>query len=77
MLKGAYMGKITMSRKERKYLYALEKLKKREITQKAAAKLAGLTTRQIRNKAKKYEKWGAAGIVHKNRGKQDFYIYIV
>ncbi len=63
------MGKITMSRKERKHLYALEKLKNGEITQKAAAKLAGLTSRQIRNKIKSYAKEGASGIVHKNRGK--------
>jgi hypothetical protein len=63
------MGKIIMSQKERKHLYALEKLKNREITQKTAARLAGLTTRQVRNKLKRYVKMGAVGIVHKNRGK--------
>jgi len=34
------MGKIIMLRKERKHLYALEKLKNGEMTLKAAAKLA-------------------------------------
>jgi len=63
------MGKIIMSRKERKCLPVLEKLKHKEITQKAAAKQLNLTTRQIRNKVKRYLKEGTSGIVHKNRGK--------
>jgi len=44
------------------------KLKKGEITQKTAAKLARLTSRHIRNKIKRYTKEGAVGIAHKNRG---------
>jgi DNA-binding Lrp family transcriptional regulator len=63
------MGKLTMSIKESNQLGILERLKKGEITQLAAAKQLGITDRQVRNKLKRFTREGAKGIVHKLRGK--------
>ena len=47
----------------------MEKLIKKEIKQRKAAKILGLSSRQIRRLKKRYKREGAAGILHKNRGR--------
>ena len=63
------MDKFTMSRKENKQIPVFEKLVRGEISQKAAAKMLGITDRQVRNKWKQYRAKGAEGLVHRGRGR--------
>jgi hypothetical protein len=63
------MDYITMSRKEIKQIAVFEKLKKKEISQVLAAQILALTTRQMRNKIKRYLRYGPRGLVHKRRGR--------
>ena len=63
------MGKITMSKKERKQLIVFNELKHGEITQAKAALKLGISTRWVRKKYKRYVLQGDAGLVHANRGK--------
>jgi hypothetical protein len=62
------MKHITMSTKEINQIAIFEKLKKREITQILAAQILKLTSRQVRNKIKRYIKDGPGGLVHRRRG---------
>lgn len=57
-----------MSRKEINQLTAFERLRNKDINQKQAAEIIGITTRQVRKKYKRYLQNGRAGLVHKNRG---------
>lgn len=59
-----------MSTKEINQLKIFEKLKNKEISQIAVAKILGLTDRQVRNKLKRYVLNGAKGLIHKNRGRR-------
>lgn len=63
------MDKFTMSRKESNQIPIFEKLVSGNLTQRAAAKMLGMTDRQVRNKLGQYKKEGAAGLVHKSRGR--------
>ncbi len=63
-------GIISMSGKEVDRITVLERLNKREIKQHHAAKLVGVSIRQIRRLAKRYKQQGAAGLVHMLRGKE-------
>jgi len=63
------MEYITMSKKEYNSISIFEKLKNGEILQKSAAKQLGLTSRQVRNKYKRYISEGPKGLVHLTRGK--------
>lgn len=63
------MGNITMSKKEVNQIKVFERLKCKQLTQKAAAKMLAITDRQVRNKLIRYRKFGAKGLIHKNRGK--------
>ena len=67
------MDKFTMSRKESNQIPIFERLFKGEITQKAAAKALMMSARQVRNKLRRYEKEGAAGLVHKSRGRANLH----
>jgi len=58
-----------MSRKESNQIPVFEKLVNGGLTQKAAAKMLGITDRQIRNKLRRYKEKGAAGLMHKSRGR--------
>lgn len=61
-------GIISMSVKEVDRIAILERLKKKEIKQHHAAKLVGVSVRQIRRLVRTYKQHGAAGLVHKLRG---------
>jgi len=61
-------GTITMSAKETERISILDRLMKKEIKQKHAAKLMSLSVRQARTLSKRYQREGAAGIIHKLRG---------
>ena len=59
-----------MSRKESQQIPAFEKLLEQKISQKAAAMMLKITDRQVRNRLKRYRENGAAGLVHKGRGRK-------
>jgi transposase len=61
-------GIISMSIKETSRITVLEKLMKKEIKQKHAAKMLNLSVRQIQRLAKRFKQTGAVGIPHKLRG---------
>lgn len=63
------MGNFTMSRKEMEQIKIFEKLLEKTITQKDAARFLNLTDRQVRNKLKRYKKFGESSLIHLNRGK--------
>lgn len=60
---------FTMSDKEVNRTPIMEKLIKKEIKQKKAAQILGLSVRQIKRLKKRYKTQGARGLIHKNRGK--------
>lgn len=57
-----------MSHKEVKRAQVLELLKEAKISQQEAARRLGVTTRQVRRLAKRYQEDGLAGLVSKQRG---------
>lgn len=57
-----------MSMKEVNRVSILEKLKRKELKQKKAASILGVSVRQIRRLLKRYRRDGAAGLVHQLRG---------
>ncbi|MEK7103512.1 MAG: ISNCY family transposase [Patescibacteria group bacterium] len=61
-------GIISMSMKETSRISILEKLMKKEIKQKHAAKMLSLSVRQIQRLVRRYKRLGVAGIPHKLRG---------
>jgi len=60
---------IKMSTRELKRLHIIRKVINREFTQKAAAGILGLCTRQIGRITTKVKKEGDRGIIHKSRGR--------
>ncbi len=62
-------GTLTMSNKEADRISVLDKLRAKEIKQKQASEILGLSIRQTRRLIKKYRKMGKVGLVHGNRGK--------
>ncbi len=58
-----------MSKKEINQIGVFEKLMQKEISQEAAAKILGITSRQVRKKLRKYRKDGAQSLAHGNRGR--------
>jgi transposase len=60
---------ITLTKKEVERLGVIRRVMKRELRQKAAAQMLGLSTRQVRNLVRKVEQEGARGLAHGNRGK--------
>lgn len=60
---------ITMSVKEVDQIEIFEKLQKREISQKDAAKRLDLSIRQIKRKLRAYKIHGPKSLVHQSRGK--------
>lgn len=60
---------IKMSTRELKRLHIIRKVISKELTQKAAADILGLCTRQISRVANEVKKEGDKGIIHKSRGK--------
>lgn len=62
------MGEIHMSSKEVNRISILEKLKKKELKQRKAAQILGMSVRQIRRLLRRYKVHGASGITHTLRG---------
>lgn len=62
-------GYLIMKENELLKIEILEKLIRREIKQKAGAKMLGITIRQTRRTLKKYKLEGSKGLIHKSRGK--------
>jgi len=60
---------ITLTKKQHDRLEIIRRLMRRELKQKVAAELLGLSTRQVRNLARKVKQDGARGLAHGNRGK--------
>lgn len=60
---------IKMSLKELKRLKVIQKAIDRNITQKVAASMTGLSTRQVRRLVRDVRAEGDRGIIHKNRGR--------
>jgi transposase len=63
-------GQIYMSTKEQQRVVVLEQLIRKEIKSTQAAKLLGVTQRQVRRQKKRYQQEGVKGLVHKSRGKE-------
>lgn len=64
------MENINISIKEMEAATILEKLIRREITQKEGAQILKLCERQIRRKLTLFKKAGAESLIHKNKGKK-------
>lgn len=62
-------GHFVMSNQEANRLQIMEKLKRKELTQKETAALLSVTGRQVRRILRRYLKEGAVGLTHKGRGK--------
>jgi transposase len=60
---------ITMSRRETKRLHIIHQALDKRITQKTAAELIGLSSRQLRRMLKRIREEGDDGIIHRSRGK--------
>jgi hypothetical protein len=63
------MDELRMSLNERIRLDALNRVKRGELTVVAAAELSGLSLRQMRRVWKRFKSQGAAGLVHRLRGR--------
>ena len=63
------METLTMSRKERKRLELLSRVKRKELTLVKAAELAGLSYRQAKRIYRRYREESDAGLVHRLRGR--------
>lgn len=63
-------GVISMSNKEADRVGVIQRLVNREIRQRHAAKILGLSTRQIKRLVRQYRRHGTAGLVHKGRGRK-------
>jgi transposase InsO family protein len=63
------MDKITMNRKEREQLIVLNRVENKEISQKTAAQMLGISVRWVREKLNRYRAAGDVGLVHKGRGR--------
>jgi len=60
---------ITMNAKETERISVMGDLKEKRIKQKQAARVLGITPRQARRVFSRYKREGAAGLVHKSRGR--------
>jgi transposase len=60
---------LCMSRKERERLKVVHDLKQGRVKQLQAAKVLGLSPRQVRRLVRRYEQEGDAGLVHRLRGR--------
>lgn len=61
---------IFMGEKERKRLKVINRVIEKDITQKEAAKLLGISDRQIRRIVKEVRKNGDSGVMHKSLGRE-------
>ena len=61
---------LSMSTKELSRLEVVQRLSKKQMSQKEAGEILQLSTRQIKRLLKRYKKQGAAGLISKHRGRQ-------
>jgi len=61
---------LTMSAKELSYLEVLQRLSRKQMSQKEAGTILGLSVRQIKRLLQAYRQKGAAGLVSKQRGRK-------
>lgn len=61
---------LRMSREELKRLSVIQKVLRKELKQKKAAELLGVSIRQIKRLAKRVRREGEKGIIHRLRGKE-------
>ncbi len=61
---------LSMSRKELSKLEVMQRLAKKQMSQKEAGEILHLCTRQIKRLLKRYRKQGAEGLVSKHRGRK-------
>ena len=62
-------GVITMRKKDLERIKIIERLARKEITQKEATKLLDITDRQVRNIFKRYQEFGDEGVASRKIGK--------
>ena len=62
-------GDIAMSKKEINQVEIFEKLKRREIKQEKAARILGLSIRQVKRKLRRYKLDGTESLTHQARGR--------
>ncbi len=60
---------LTMSKKELNRLEVMQRIKEKRLTQKEAARMLGLSVRQVKRLYSAYRQQGAVGLVSKRRGK--------
>ena len=60
---------VTMSTKEITRLEAMQRIKEKRLTQKEAARMLGISTRQVKRLWRAYRKKGAKGLMSARRGK--------
>ena len=61
---------LSMSTKELSKLEVMQRLSKKQMSQKEAGEILHLCTRQIKRLLKRYKKQGATGLISKHRGRQ-------
>ena len=61
---------LSMSTKELSRLEVVQRLSKKQMSQKEAGEILQLCTRQIKRLLKRYKKQGAVGLISKHRGRQ-------
>jgi transposase len=61
---------LSMSTKELNRLEVMQRLSKKQMSQKEAGKILHVSTRQIKRLLKRYRKQGAAGLLSKHRGRK-------
>jgi len=61
---------LSMSTKELSRLEVMQRLSKKQMSQKEAGEILHLSTRQIKRLLRSYVKYGAAGLVSKHRGRK-------
>lgn len=62
------MGDITMNIRDTRRIAILDKLKEKSMKQGAAAKVLGISVRQVRRLISRYKREGAQGVIHRLRG---------
>jgi transposase-like protein len=65
------METVTMSYEELDRVGVIERVIERRLTQREAARMLGLTSRQVRRLRRAYERDGPEGLASKHRGRPD------
>ena len=61
---------ITMRRKELRRFHVIQKVLEKEVRQKEASEILGISIRQVKRVVKRIRKEGEAGVIHKLRGRK-------